>query len=110
MPRRHLSDEWRTQGGVENALQGLSRDRIRREMSDLPAATAKTIDHLALRGAICPLEQLCQRFVHDPPFSSLAERTERAGHQKNPTSWHRRDPVKQPCLISSSAKEYLCRL
>ena len=61
---------WRIQGGVEDALQGLHRDRIGREVSDLPAAADETIDHLALRGAIRPLQQLCQRFVHDLPLSS----------------------------------------
>src|SRR5882724_10311658 len=83
MPQRHLSNEWRIQGGVEDALQGLHWDRIGREVSDLPAAADETVDHLALRGAIRPLEQLCQRFEHHPPPSALAERTGRAGHEKN---------------------------
>jgi hypothetical protein len=57
----HPSYEWRIQSDIEDALEGLSRDRIGREVSDLPAAADETIDHLTLRGAIRPLEQLCQR-------------------------------------------------
>jgi hypothetical protein len=78
LPWRYLPHEWRIKGGVEDALERLSWNRIGREVSNLAAAADEAIDHLALRSAIRACEQLCQRFVHHPPPSSFAERTGQA--------------------------------